>query len=188
MLYVPIINRSETSNAVITGGKALIFSEDGKTLTAKLSDGTYQQISGNLQEQQDTRTAPEVEVSGRIRYVFTNPVTGITLKAFAVSGGSSIKAPDETELQFTAAAGFTLTLPSGMYLSAGRGIASGYEEGASYILNIRFGVAVIARIYPDGNLPEEDAAITSLETRVTALESAVGSAETDLSGIVGTED
>lgn len=44
--YVQITARSLFSNSVVKAGHVLLFSEDGETLTAKLSDGSFITIGG----------------------------------------------------------------------------------------------------------------------------------------------
>lgn len=46
MEYIKITNRSELDKAQVAPGHALLFSEDGASLTAKMPDGTYNPIGG----------------------------------------------------------------------------------------------------------------------------------------------
>ena len=46
MEYIKITNRGELDKAQVAPGHALLFSEDGASLTAKMPDGTYNPIGG----------------------------------------------------------------------------------------------------------------------------------------------
>lgn len=177
MFYTPILSREETGNAVVGEGAILLFSEDGKSLTAKMPDGSYQTISGGaLQEMSAAGGSVTMEIQGGTRYIFNTPLSALTL----IPAGGVVNDPEEQEFQFTAADGFSLNLPDGVALAAGQGIAAGYVTGATYILNIRSAVAIIARIFPGGKLPPD-----ALEERVAALEAAVGTAAVDMAAIIG---
>ena len=186
MLYAPILKKEDTENAVVGEGNLFLFSEDGDSLSAKMPDGSYKSLGGGILKElnRNDTTSPSIEVGGKIRYVFKSPLDELALTSFKLaSGGSSISSPYEAEFQFQAGAGFRLKLPEDMFLAAGRGISGGFVADAYYILNVRFGVAVIARIYP-GGVGMDDG---KLVERIAALEQAVTGVEANLADIIGEE-
>ena len=44
--YIPITPRSQVANSPVAAGHILLFSEDGETLTAKKSDGSFESVGG----------------------------------------------------------------------------------------------------------------------------------------------
>ena len=46
--YIPITPRSQVANSPVAAGHILLFSEDGETLTAKKSDGSFESVGGGM--------------------------------------------------------------------------------------------------------------------------------------------
>ena len=65
--YTKITSRAATSNAVVSSGAVLLFSEDGNTLTAKHPDGTYTTVGGGGSggvDPSSTTATPDKVLSG----------------------------------------------------------------------------------------------------------------------------
>lgn len=60
MEYVKLIGREMLDRAQVAQGHALLFSEDGKSLTAKMPDGTFNPIGGGGGEEELTALADRV--------------------------------------------------------------------------------------------------------------------------------
>ena len=72
-------------------------------------------------------------------YVFTQPLTTLTVTSASATGG-------ETEIIFTAGDGIAVTLPGNLGTIPPGGVA--FTSGASYVVNIANGIAVMNEFTP----------------------------------------
>lgn len=84
-------------------------------------------------------TATIAELAENVRYVYTLPLTSLTVSAVPDSA-------QETEIQFTAGTGITVSLPADVGVMPTGGVV--FAEGGSYIINFRNRIAVIASYTP----------------------------------------
>lgn len=112
----------------VTGAKAGVVSGEGTG-------------GGSMEVVTDTTstTATIAELAENVRYVYTQPLTSLTVSAVPDSA-------QETEIQFTAGTGITVSLPADVGMMPLGGAT--FVEGASYIINFRNKIAVIASYTP----------------------------------------
>lgn len=84
-------------------------------------------------------TATIASLAENVRYVYTQPLTSLTISAVPDSA-------QETEIQFTAGTGITVSLPADVGMMPLGGAT--FVEGASYIINFRNKIAVVASYTP----------------------------------------
>lgn len=90
--YTKITSRAATSNAVVSSGAVLLFSEDGETLTAKHPDGTYTVIGSGGTDVSDTTATGATVLSGYDFYNSSGIKTSGTIPTVApVSSGSTVE-------------------------------------------------------------------------------------------------
>lgn len=88
-------------------------------------------------------SATIAELEENVRYLYTQPLTDLTVESVPDSA-------QETEIQFTAGSDITVSLPADVGIMPTGGVV--FAAGASYIINFRNKIAVIASYTPGGTV------------------------------------
>ena len=88
--FVKVNSRAEFSSSVVSSGAALLFSENGSSLTAKLPDGSFVEVGGSGTDVSSTTAEASDVLSGKLFYTSGGTMTSGTIPTVSATVSGAV--------------------------------------------------------------------------------------------------